>query len=213
LFRNFDSVDDAVSELKTLSPKDKQNLEKIQYHVYDIIDTQLPFSKRINILITLIQPSLIMIKNVLTIDVKSNDEINFYHNKFVNTDNYEGTIIRNYNGMYKEKFRSYDLLKYKDFNDAEFEIINYTFEKDTTGSNKNLIIWIIKITDNIECKVRPKGTREQRQQLYIDCQKNFSKFKGKKLWTKFFEYTADGNLRFPTTKTNDVLTYLRDEII
>jgi ATP-dependent DNA ligase len=202
-----------LRKTKTLSPKDKQNLEKIQYHVYDIIDTQLPFSKRINILNTLIQPSLIMIKNVLTIDVKSNDEINFYHNKFVNTDNYEGTIIRNYNGMYKEKFRSYDLLKYKDFNDAEFEIINYTFEKDTTGSNKNLIIWIIKITDNIECKVRPKGTREQRQQLYIDCQKNFSKFKGKKLWTKFFEYTADGNLRFPTTKTNDVLTYLRDEII
>jgi hypothetical protein len=97
--------------------------------------------------------------------------------------------------------------------DAEFEIVDYTFEKDTTQTDNNLIVWVIKIKDNILCKVRPKGTKEQLQELYKKCETNFSQFKGRKLWTKFFEYTTDGNLRFPTTKTQDVLTYIRDEII
>jgi hypothetical protein len=115
--------------------------------------------------------------------------------------------------MYKEKYRSFDLLKFKDFMDAEFEIVDYTFEKDTSGEDKNLIVWIILIKNDIFCKVRPKGSKEQRQDLYLQCQNNFSQFKGKKLWTKFFEYTNDGNLRFPTTKTNDISSYIRNEII
>ena len=135
------------------------------------------------------------------------------HELFVNEDSYEGTMIRNAKGMYKEKFRSYDLLKFKDFTDAEFEIIDYTFEKDTTGSDNNLIVWIIKINEKVQCKVRPKGVKEERQALYEKCTNNFSEFKGRKLWTKFFEYTSDGNLRFPTTKTNTFNSYIRDDII
>ena len=154
-----------------------------------------------------------MIKSVKTFEVKNEEDIQRYHEQFVNSEGYEGTMIRNYSGMYKEKYRSFDLLKFKDFMDSEFEIINYTFEKDTSGEDKNLIVWIIQINKdkNIECKVRPKGTKEQRQEIYSECEKDFSKFKGRKLWTKFFEYTSDGNLRFPTTKTTDVSSYIRDE--
>jgi len=154
-----------------------------------------------------------MIKNVFTLKVENEEQIKQNHLIFVNEQGFEGTMIRNSSGMYKEKFRSFDLLKYKDFMDAEFEIVDYTFEKDTSQTDNNLIVWIIKIKDNILCKVRPKGTKEQRQELYKKCKSDFSQFKGRKLWTKFFEYTTDGNLRFPTTKCNSYIEYIRDEVI
>ena len=202
-----------LRKTKSLTQKDKENLSKIEYHVYDIIDPKLPFEKRYNKLQELLTQEFTMIKLVNTIKVNSEDEIKNYHQQLVNEDNYEGTMIRNKDGMYKEKYRSFDLLKFKDFMDEEFEIVDFTYEKDTSGADKNLIVWIVKVNDNIICKVRPKGTKEQRQELYTECETNFQKYKGRKLWTKFFEYTSDGNLRFPTTKTNDVSSYIRDEVI
>lgn len=203
-----------LRKTKNLTKEDTTNLNKIQYHVYDIIDTKLRYNNRKTQLSNLLDnKNFTMIKNVLTIEVHSEEEIKDYHNQFVNTDSYEGTMIRSFMGMYKEKYRSFDLLKFKDFNDDEFEIVDYTSEKDTSGADKNLIVWVIKIKDDVICKVRPKGTKEQRQKLYEECVENFSKFQGRKLWTKFFEYTSDGNLRFPTTKTNDVSSYIRDEVM
>ena len=203
-----------LRKTKKLTPDDKSNLDRIEYHIYDIIDTKLMYNNRKKLIESLIDKDKFqMIKIVKTFEAKNEENIQAYHEKFVNIEGYEGTMIRNYSGMYKEKYRSFDLLKFKDFMDSEFEIIDYTFEKDTSGEDKNLIVWIIKITDTVECKVRPKGTKEQRQELYSECEKDFSKFKGKKLWTKFFEYTSDGNLRFPTTKTTDVSSYIRNEII
>jgi ATP-dependent DNA ligase len=203
-----------LRKTKNLTQKDYSNLSKIEYHIYDIIDTQLQYMNRKNKLEKLFNDTNFkMIKNVLTIETNSEEDIKTYHNQFVNIDGYEGTMIRNCMGMYKEKYRSFDLLKFKDFNDAEFEIVDYTFEKDTSGADKNLIVWIIKVKDDIICKVRPKGSKEQRQELYQNCKNNFSQYKGRKLWTKFFEYTSEGNLRFPTTKTNDISSYIRDEIM
>lgn len=206
-----------LRKTKNLTKEELANLDKIEYHVYDIIDTKLTYNNRKTVLHTLIDKKFEMIKPVTTIEVTSEDEITNYHQQIVNVDGYEGTMIRNYNGMYKEKYRSFDLLKFKDFMDSEFEIIDYTFEKDTSGADKNLIVWIIKISEIdgklIKCKVRPKGTKEQRQEIYSQCENNFSQFKGRKLWTKFFEYTSDGNLRFPTTKTTSIDSYLRNELI
>ena len=125
-------------------------------------------------------------------------------------------MIRNKNSFYTIKQRSYNLLKYKDFQDSEFEITDFTFETDTSGEDKNLIVWIIKIPiENdqfIQCKVRPMGTKEERKNLYQKCEQNFSQFKGRKLWVKYFEKTKDGNLRFPTTKCNSYTEYIRDVI-
>lgn len=203
-----------LRKTKGLTQQDRINLDKIEYHVYDIIDTNLLYNNRKTALDKLLQPrDLVMIKIVNTFQVDNENEIKTLHERFVNIEGYEGTMIRNFKGMYKEKYRSYDLLKFKDFMDSEFEIVDYTFEKDTSGEDQNLIVWVIQIKDNILCKVRPKGTKEQRKELYTQCQNDFSQFKGKKLWTKFFEYTSDGNLRFPTTKTTDVSSYIRNDII
>jgi ATP-dependent DNA ligase len=192
--------------------KDKEKLAQLEYHVYDMISED-PFEVRFSNLQKLLgEGRFEKIKLVPTFKIEKEQEIGEFHQKF-NSDGYEGTMVRNAKSKYLEKNRSYDLLKYKDFMDAEFPIAGFSFEKDVTGEDKNCIVWVVEVKPGLPCKVRPRGERQQRQKLLEECESNFEKYKGRKLWTKFFEYTTDGSLRFPTTKTEDVETYIRDVIV
>jgi len=94
-----------------------------------------------------------------------------------------------------------------------FQIKDFTFEKDTSGDELNLIVWICKTKDGNEFSVRPKGTHDERKSLYKECiEGNFQKYKGKNLWVKYFELTDRNIPRFPTTKTENVDSYIRDII-
>ncbi len=200
-----------------ITKEDFENLQKIDYYIYDIINKDT-FEQRNKIIKDIvISGSYEKLIYVQTYNVKNEDEINYYHTKFLE-DGYEGTMIRNKNSLYKQKQRSSDLLKYKDFEDGEFEIIDYTIEKDTSGEDSNLVVWVIKVPTNenkefVTCKVRPAGNNGERKELYKKCVENFEQFKGRKLWTKFFEKTRDGSLRFPSTYRTTYTEYIRDEII
>jgi DNA ligase-1 len=200
-----------VLRKKKLNEEDKKNICLIEYHVYDMISEKVFEERNRDLCELFLKNEFKKIKYVKTYRVNEK-EIEEYHQKFTN-EGFEGSMIRNREGLYKQKNRSYDLLKLKDFMDEEFEIIGFSYEKDTSNEDRNCVVWIIKVNEGIECYVRPKGEKVQRQELYEKCVKNFNEFKGRKLWTKFFDYTSDGNLRFPTTKTNDVSTYIRDEIL
>lgn len=233
-----------LRKTKKLTKEELVNLQKIEYHIYDIIDTKLTFEERNKIIqkLNLSEGSSLgrespyeKLVYVDTYQVNNENEIKRYHTKFLEG-GFEGLIIRNKHSLYKIKQRSSDLLKYKDFEDAEFEIINYTIEKDTSGDDSNLVVWVVAVPikivldghtselkeDEIElkdgkgfikCRVRPMGTKEERKELYKKCVENFDQFKGRKLWTKFFEYTRDGNLRFPSTYRSTYTEYIRDEIL
>ncbi len=222
---NFETLG-VLRKTKKLTKEELANLQKIEYHIYDIIDTTLIFEERNKKIKELLYPNkyekLIYVSTFL---IKTEEEIKNYHLKFLE-EGFEGTMIRNKDSLYKIKCRSSDLLKYKDFQDDEFKIIGFTEEKDTSGEDRNLIVWIVEVPVNIvvdqdleiennkmKCKVRPKGTKEERQELYKKCVDNFEQFKGRKLWTKYFEKTRDGNLRFPTTLRNTYTEYIRDDII
>jgi ATP-dependent DNA ligase len=198
---------------KKLLDSDKVKLEQIEYHVYDIIDTNKTFKERNNILKEFIKSnSFKKIKLVKTLEIENENTIKSQHLDFVN-DNYEGSIIRNMDGKYRCKFRSTDLLKYKDFEDAEYPIVNFTFEKDTSGDGDHLIVWVCKTKDGNDFSIRPKGTHEERKELFKECNAGkFDKYKGRNLWVKYFELTDRNIPRFPTTKTDTVSSYIRDTI-
>ena len=193
---------------KNLTKSDIETIDKIEYHVYDTVNENEIFENRLKILKKIFDENKFSkIKLVKTIECNSKEEIQENHKEFIN-DKYEGTMVRNAKGVYKCKFRSFDLLKYKDFDDGEFEITSYTFEKDVTGNNKNLIVWICKTNEDKTFNVQSKGTREERHELY----KNADKYIGKKLWVQYFGLTNDGIPRFPKTLRQGKLS-IREEII
>jgi ATP-dependent DNA ligase len=161
----------------------------IQMWVYDTISSK-PYHERYTDLSYIISG----MKNVVqtpTFIIKSEKEIDYYHKKFTG-ENFEGTMIRNINGLYKTNSRSSDLLKYKDFIDEEFEVVSY---KTGKGKYSNVPTFILKTKNGYPFEAVPIGTQDDREN-YL---KNADKYIGTLSKVKFFEYTDGANPvpRFP----------------
>jgi ATP-dependent DNA ligase len=171
-------------------------LKSIEYHIYDVILQKETYESRFQMLSNLFSladvSTIQNIKLVRTEKCKGLEEIKSFTEEFLKQ-GYEGSMIRNSNGLYKQKYRSYDLLKNKTFDDSEFEIVDFTFEKDVLGKNDQVIVWICKNQDGKIFHVPSKGTREERHQLY----QRGSEFVGKMLSIQYFGLTNDGIPRFP----------------
>lgn len=197
------STTNNFESLGQIRKKNKKIGYDIVYIVYDIINNDI-YEKRLKLLKEIFENN--DFKKILLIDtciIQNKNELKEKHSEYINKQ-YEGTIIRNINGLYMKNYRSYDLLKYKDFMDNEFIIIGHDYE---INNDKKLIVWKCKTTNDNEFTVRPKGTVEERMSL-CDIANNFY---GKKLWVKFFEYTEKGIPRFPSTMRDTYTTYIREE--
>ena len=78
--------------------------------------------------------------------------------------------------------------------DEEFTIIDFT---EGEGDEKGLIIFICETPDKKEFSVRPRGTREEREKLFLEGDYLI----GQKLTVIFQEYSSDNIPRFPVGKS------------
>jgi DNA ligase-1 len=126
--------------------------------------------------------------------VKNEDECKKMFEEFVSED-FEGIMLRNVNGLYKQNYRSNDLQKYKEFMESEFKIIDC---KEGEGRDEGTVIWICETpVDKRVFSVRPKGTIEMRRDWF----KNSKKYIGKKLTVIYQELSELGVPRFPVGKS------------
>ena len=173
-------------------------LNLIQYHVYDIIDPKSSFTDRWSLIDKWFskKSKKIQIIKVDTLICHTKEEFISKHLEFVK-DGYEGSMLRNSDGLYKCKERSYDLQKHKDFQDDEYKISGYTEEKNTDGGDP-LIVWICETSEGKTFKVASKGSDKERQKIY----KEADKYIGQLLSVQYFGLTNDGIPRFPKTLRN-----------
>jgi DNA ligase-1 len=161
-------------------------LDKIQYHVYDVICDE-PYFKRYEII------RKIKGTNVCCVETKtavSREEIETYHTHYTGI-GYEGIMIRNPEGIYHEKARSKDLLKYKHFKDAEFLVVGHT-------EGKHGIPVFTCVTDKAFGKhcafgVMMKCSTSLKQEML----ENVTDYYNKYLTVKYQELSEDGVPRFP----------------
>lgn len=174
---------------ETLKPGDTDKVKLIKYHVYDLI-YDAPFEDRYSRLKALFDKyKFTHLKLAPTELCASKEAVKGFHDRYVDT-KFEGAILRNKKGKYKIGQRSADLLKYKLFQDSEFPITNFT---EGTGVEEGCVIWECKIKDGTKFMCRPRGTREERMELF----KNGKSYVGKELTVKYQELTDDGVPRFP----------------
>jgi ATP-dependent DNA ligase len=193
---------------KGLTSEEKRMLDRIEYHVYDCLHISDKFQQRIeSIRKVFSSKEFEKIKLVETISCQNIDQVDEQHKEFINR-GYEGSMLRNAHGLYKGKFRSFDLLKYKDFDDNEFEITGFTSEMDTRGNNEDMIVWICKTESGIQFNVQSKGTKEERQAIY----RIAGNYIGRQLWVQHFGFTQDGIPRFPKTMRNG-LESIRNQVL
>jgi len=189
-----------ISGFIRVEKSDPENERKIQYHLYDLyIDNDMNYETRKSILDSIFSKGKFThLKNVETIICENKTQIKPLHAHYVEK-GYEGIMLRNKNGPYLLKNRSNDLQKYKEFEDAEFEIIGF---KEANGEDRGTIIWECLYNKPDGTKeifaVRPRGNRDLRREWFLQAQKNFDKnFKGKQLTVRYQELGPEGCPRFP----------------
>lgn len=161
--------------------------QDVQYHVYDLIDAALPFHDRCRRLGRLTDGNFLRL--VPTYNALSVGEVDVYHDQFV-ADGYEGVIVRNNAGLYVSK-RSYDLLKYKKFQDAEFLVVD-----GIEGRGKlqgHIGAFVCQNANGQQFQVKMEGSHERLKAFFED----HSLWNGKLLTVKFQAYTRYGIPRFP----------------
>ena len=184
---------------ETLKAGDADKMAKIYLSVYDIIVDGKTNTERNVLLEGLLDPEaeeghpFQHIRLLPTKKCATREEVQAYHAHYV-ADGYEGVMLRNCAGKYRVGVRSTDLQKYKEFEDAEYEVVGF---KEGDGLEKGCVIWMCKTAAGQPFAVRPRGTHEERAALFPRA----ASFVGKQLTVRFQELTTDGIPRFPVGLT------------
>jgi DNA ligase-1 len=168
--------EDIVSAVK----RQQENTLLLQFWVYDIVSNATFSDRTKHVRKADLKVPLI---TVPTVPVKNEEEMLSLHKQFVKN-GFEGTIIRNKKGVYKQDHRSKDLQKYKDFKDDEYKIIG---AHDGVGKFEGAVTWICETAAGEEFDCCPKGSMEKRYEWWRDREKYF----GKMITVKYQNLTDD----------------------
>ena len=173
-----------------------ESADKIQYWVYDmpklndVINEKTLFDFRM----TELKDKLITRKDCIVIvetnEVYSEGNLDNLYGQYLEQ-GYEGQMIRNDVG-YDANKRSKNLLKRKDFMDAEYKVIDIDEGNgNRSGTAKHLVCYCEKTNQQFNSNI--KGSFDYLKEIYD----NRKEYIGKFATIKFFQLTPDGIPRFP----------------
>jgi DNA ligase 1 len=181
---------------KKLSEADLQRLQCVKYHIYDIVVDGVPYSERHGRIVQTVDHGpkchchyLEVVHTQLINDV---NEFKQAFGEYV-ASGYEGIMLRNVHGLYRQNYRSHDLQKYKEFVESEYPIVGF---KEADGRDKGTVVWVCATAECRQFSVRPRGTQEQRRQWFQDAPQHVGK-----LLTVIYQELSELNVpRFPVGK-------------
>ena len=192
-----DDFEKIISLVRKQKPteNDRQEAKKlVQFHVYDYFDGVIydSYKTRMQMLVT----SDIYDRQIKYVPAKLVDSYNYardIHATFL-SEGYEGSIIR-LDGLYKHG-RSYDLMKFKDFSDAEATIIGYEIGQGKREGH--LGKFIMQDDDGVEFGCPPgKGYTYKDMK---DMLENIKDYIGQRATFTYFQRTKAGSYRHPLFK-------------
>ena len=192
---NFEKIISLVRKQKPTESDKLEAKELVQFHCYDYIETVMnqPYGYRMNQLADSDMYSD-CVKYVETKYALTKDAANIIHQYNLNN-GYEGSILR-LDKPYEQK-RSYNLQKFKDFNDTEATIVGYEIGK---GKREGTLgKFLMQDDDGIEFGCPPgKGYNYA---ALTDILNNIHDYIGKRATFTYFERTQYGSYRHPMFKT------------
>ncbi len=184
---NFEHI---VSLVRQEEPDPKHT--DVQYHIYDMVNG-MEFSGRSDVLHEWIADLAIedsSLRLVETIRLKSEDQVMEYFDKF-RAQGYEGAMLRNSESRYESK-RSYDLLKVKEFDDAEFEIIG--IDEGRGKLSGHVGAFKCRTGEGKEFFAKMSGDTSKLRDYFVD----HTLWIGKRLTVRYQGFTSAENVpRFP----------------
>ena len=182
--------EDLSSMIRKATPQ--PGCEVVQYWIYDVV-VDLPFSERNAMLEsfeTLIKSyGLGTVLGILaTFEVADEEAMLALTGEFI-ANNYEGAIVRNAATLYENK-RSYGLQKVKQFEDAEFEIVDV---EEGRGNMAGRAIFVCLAPNGERFNAKMQGNLDNLSQIWQE-RENYI---GKQLTVKYQGWYESGVPRFP----------------
>ena len=199
-----DDFEKIISLVRKKKPTDEDRAEAaelVEYHVYDIASmTIAPYNTRLNYINFDVFKNYVYLSNWPLMRVDTQVALDFddaakFHAKNLKL-GYEGSIYRSMNGKYKGT-RSWDLMKFKDFDDAEATIIGYELGKGKrTGTIGKFIMQDDEGVD-FGC---PPGKGYDYKEL-AGMLNNINDYIGQRATFTYFQRTKAGSYGHPLFKT------------
>jgi len=196
---DFEKIISLVRKTKPTQDHKDEAAQLVQYHMYDVASfPHATYNWRMNFINTLNDSAVVKTSVCLcfieTKVVLDYDEAVKQHKKYLKL-GYEGSIYRSIDGKYKNT-RSWDLMKFKDFEDSEATIIGYELGK---GKRQGTLGKFIMQDDaGIQFGCPPgKGYSYKDLAGMID---NISDFIGQRATFTYFQRTQAGSYRHPLYK-------------
>ena len=191
-----DDFEKIISLVKKKKPTDADKAEAkelVQYHVYDVASMKIAnYTTRLNFVNALnyVHP-ICKVDTQVSLDF---DDALSLHKKNLKL-GYEGSIYRSWSGKYKGT-RSWDLMKFKDFHDAEATIVGYEIGK---GKREGTLgKFIMQDHEGVEFGCPPgKGYNYQDLTNMLN---NIHDYIGQWATFTYFERTKAGSYRHPHYK-------------
>jgi DNA ligase-1 len=181
---------------------DFETAKKVEYHIYDFprihtVDTLLveyiPYKHRLEAFNRRKITHPLMA--VETLIINDEEEMKKLFSEYIEKE-YEGVMVRNV-GMPYEQRRSYDLLKYKEFDDAEFLVVGYEEGRGQLAGAVGSFICELPNGQTFKAKLKGKDVTNLLMQYF----KNPKLFMGKQLTVQYQGLSKDGVPRFPVGKS------------
>lgn len=192
LKEDFNAIISMVRKTKPTTEDIQKCKEGILYHVYDIPSEAGIYNDRYNAMNKLFgvrsESAIVAVDTTIAF---SKEEVDELYGKYL-IDGYEGGIIR-LNASYEQK-RSKSLLKRKDFEDEEFEIIRIEEGQGNWAGYAKRVVF--RNNDGREVGAGLKGNQTYAKKILEEAEE----YIGKQVTVQFFTRTPDGVPRFPVAK-------------
>jgi len=191
---DFNKITSLVKKTKPTKDDLAESAELVEYHIYDLPSSDKRFEIRLEDLEDLMNDlfncfSSSSVVYVQTEEVFDQEKLDELYSEWIE-DGYEGQMIRVYGSFYENK-RSKSLLKRKEFEDDEFEILAVNEGSGKLAGRVGNMMFKSKSGHYFSSTVN--GTQEYLSELW----ENKEELIGKLATIKYFNLTPDGIPRFP----------------
>ena len=178
----------------------------LEYYIYDVMIPDTPFEDRLKCLTTITELLNLsfnpereweedelrvqIVPHVLVTGKNKKEQIMELHNQYV-AEGWEGCVARDASKPYKYGGRGMEMVKFKMYQDAEFEITGIS-----EGLRPEDMCFTLVTDDGIEFKAKPMGSRELKEQYRA----NLPNLVGKLATVKYFYLSDDGTPLQPVLK-------------
>ena len=189
---DFESIISMVRKTKPTSIDRLISRENVQFHCYDIVDKRRKFSTRDNWITDNLQESYCIV-HVPTVQMTSEAGARLTHAVNLKA-GYEGSIVR-LDDPYQCK-RSHSIRKFKDFKDAEANIVGYDEGKGKRTGTLGKFVMQDDDGNQFGC---PPGKGYNYKDL-AKMLENVHEYMGQRATFTYFERTKAGSYRHPLFK-------------